>query len=184
MKTYKYQLHTHTTPCSLCAGMTPKELIRGLLEGGYQGCVLTNHFMHGNTGIDRDLPWEERVELFCKGYENAKAMGDEGADDLLAFVYKKGNSEADGTDPRKAFEFNLKRAEEGDPEAQYQVYQAYEKGAGVEENEDLAWEWCKKAADNGHNIAQALMGFHYLINDNNPMAVVYWEKASQQPDST
>jgi len=65
MKTYKYQLHTHTTPCSLCAGMTPKELIRGLLEGGYQGCVLTNHFMHGNTGIDRDLPWEE----FVKQYE-------------------------------------------------------------------------------------------------------------------
>ena len=65
MKTYKYQLHTHTTPCSLCAGMTPKELIRGLLVGGYQGCVLTNHFMHGNTGIDRDLPWEE----FVKQYE-------------------------------------------------------------------------------------------------------------------
>ena len=65
MKTYKYQLHTHTAPCSACAGMTPKELIRGLLEGGYQGCVMTNHFMHGNTGIDRDLPWEE----FVKQYE-------------------------------------------------------------------------------------------------------------------
>jgi len=65
MKTYKYQLHTHTTPCSLCAGMTPTELVEGLLEGGYNGCVLTNHFLRGNTGIDRDLPWEE----FVKQYE-------------------------------------------------------------------------------------------------------------------
>ncbi len=65
MKTYKYQLHTHTAPCSACAGMTPTELVEGLLEGGYSGCVLTNHFMHGNTGIDRDLPWDE----FVKQYE-------------------------------------------------------------------------------------------------------------------
>lgn len=65
MSSYKYQLHTHTAPCSLCAGMTPTELAQGLKEGGYQGCVMTNHFMHGNTGIDRDLPWDE----FVKQYE-------------------------------------------------------------------------------------------------------------------
>lgn len=69
MKTYKYQLHTHTTPCSACAGMTPKELIQGLLEGGYQGCVLTNHFMHGNTGIDRNLTWEEFVKQYELDYK-------------------------------------------------------------------------------------------------------------------
>ena len=68
MERYKYQLHTHTAPCSLCAGMTPEELAQGLLKGGYQGCVLTNHFMHGNTGIDRDLSWEDFVRQYELDY--------------------------------------------------------------------------------------------------------------------
>lgn len=69
MKTYKYQMHTHTVPCSACAYMTPAELIEGLHENGYQGCVMTNHFYRGNTGIDRELPWKEFVEQYVKDYE-------------------------------------------------------------------------------------------------------------------
>ena len=46
-------------------------------EEGYTGIIVTDHFFNGNTTVPRDLPWEERVELFCKGYENAKAKGDE-----------------------------------------------------------------------------------------------------------
>lgn len=65
MKTYKYQMHTHTHPCSHCSHMLPDELTQALHDGGYQGCVLTNHFYWGNTGIDTDLPWEE----FVKAYE-------------------------------------------------------------------------------------------------------------------
>ena len=65
METYKYQMHTHTAPCSLCASMTPEELAEALNKGGYQGCVMTNHFMMGNTGIDRALPWND----FVKQYE-------------------------------------------------------------------------------------------------------------------
>lgn len=65
MKTYKYQLHTHTAPCSACAGMTPEELAESMYQGGYQGCVMTNHFIQGNTGIDRELAWNE----FVKQYE-------------------------------------------------------------------------------------------------------------------
>ena len=65
MKTYKYQMHTHTAPCSACATMTPEELALALHEGGYQGCVMTNHFMNGNSGIDRNLSWQE----FVKQYE-------------------------------------------------------------------------------------------------------------------
>lgn len=63
---YKYQLHTHTSPCSKCSPMTPMELIDALISGGYNGCVLTNHFYGGNTGINRNSPWNE----FVKQYEN------------------------------------------------------------------------------------------------------------------
>ena len=66
MKVYKYQMHTHTSPCSRCGLMTPYALCKGLYDNGYQGAVLTNHFLHGNTGIDRSLPWNE----FVKAYEN------------------------------------------------------------------------------------------------------------------
>ena len=59
---YKYQMHTHTSPCSRCGRLTPEELAQSLAEGGYQGAVLTNHFKGGNSGIDRSLPWEKFVE--------------------------------------------------------------------------------------------------------------------------
>ncbi len=65
MSEYKYQMHTHTYPCSHCAVMTPEELAKALHKGGYSGCVITNHFFNGNTGIDRRLPWND----FVKQYE-------------------------------------------------------------------------------------------------------------------
>jgi len=68
MGQYKYQMHTHTTPCSRCGLMTPYELCKGLYDSGYKGAVLTNHFLHGNTGIDRNLPWEEFVKAYERDY--------------------------------------------------------------------------------------------------------------------
>ena len=64
MKEYKYQLHTHTSPCSACASMTPTELCKALHDAGYQGAVLTNHFYHGNTGVDRASAWEDFVGAY------------------------------------------------------------------------------------------------------------------------
>ena len=68
---YKYQLHTHTTPPSKCGAMTPRELCEALRDGGYAGAVLTYHFLHGNSGIDRSLPWEEFVYGYEKDYLDA-----------------------------------------------------------------------------------------------------------------
>ena len=69
---YKYQLHTHTAPCSKCGRTTPAELIEAMREGGYQGCVLTNHFYGGNTGISREISWEEFVGAYEKDYLDCK----------------------------------------------------------------------------------------------------------------
>ncbi len=74
MKTYKYQMHTHTAPCSKCAIMTPQELIDGLIAGGYSGCVITNHFFKGNSGINRNLPWNEFVAQYEKDYNECKKI--------------------------------------------------------------------------------------------------------------
>ncbi|MCQ2455320.1 MAG: PHP domain-containing protein [Clostridia bacterium] len=60
-----YEMHQHTKGCSLCGNVTPKEMVNSIKESGFAGVVITNHFYHGNTAIDRTLPWEE----FCKKYE-------------------------------------------------------------------------------------------------------------------
>lgn len=75
MGQYKYQLHTHTSPCSDCGKMTPSELADALRIEGYSGAVLTNHFYWGNTGIDRSLPWNEFVKAYEDDYIECKKAG-------------------------------------------------------------------------------------------------------------
>lgn len=52
--------------------MTPAELVDSLVAGGYSGCVLTNHFFKGNSGIDRNLSWNEFVAQYEKDYIECK----------------------------------------------------------------------------------------------------------------
>lgn len=68
MASYKYQMHIHTSPCSACGRMSPAELCQALYEKGYQGTVLTNHFYHGNSGVDRSLSWNDFVSAYEKDY--------------------------------------------------------------------------------------------------------------------
>ena len=49
--------------------MSPADLVDGLLAAGYQGCVITNHFYYGNTGVSRLLPWRSFVRAYAKDYE-------------------------------------------------------------------------------------------------------------------
>lgn len=68
MQEYKYQMHVHTTPCSDCGHISPVELCEALKNFGYQGAVLTNHFFHGNSGVDRELSWKDFVAAYEKDY--------------------------------------------------------------------------------------------------------------------
>ncbi len=73
---YRYEMHLHTSPCSQCAVSSMEEMVCACRETGYAGFVVTNHFYHGNTGIDRSLPWEAFVEAYAedwrRGVELAK----------------------------------------------------------------------------------------------------------------
>ena len=71
---YKYQMHIHTSPCSKCGRLTPEELCQALASNGYQGGVITNHFYHGNSGIDRSeaTSWEQFVFAYEKDYLECK----------------------------------------------------------------------------------------------------------------
>lgn len=73
---FLYETHMHTCQGSACGKVTGKEQARVYKEAGFTGIIITDHFFGGNTAVNRELPWEERVDLFWKGYEDAKEEGD------------------------------------------------------------------------------------------------------------
>lgn len=73
---FLYETHMHTCQGSRCGVSTGKEQADFYREMGYTGIIITDHFFGGNTAADRSLPWKERIEWYCSGYEEAKREGD------------------------------------------------------------------------------------------------------------
>ena len=76
MERYIYETHLHTSQASACGRVDGAQMARLYKAAGYTGIVITDHFLGGNTAIDGNLPWEQWVDGFCKGYEAAKEEGD------------------------------------------------------------------------------------------------------------
>jgi hypothetical protein len=70
-KTFKYETHMHTKEASACSSSTGAEMVRAHAAARYSGIIVTDHFLNGNTAVPSNLPWETRIELFCRGYESA-----------------------------------------------------------------------------------------------------------------
>ena len=85
-------MHCHECVASKCGQFTPEELARTYAEQGFDGVVVTDHFFNGNCAIDHNLPWKERVEQFCSGYEQVKEAGKKyGLDVFFGFEYSVNN---------------------------------------------------------------------------------------------
>ncbi len=85
---YYYELHCHENMASRCGVWSPRELVETYAKLGYSGLVVSDHFFNGNCAIERTLPWKEKVERFCEGYEQAKIEGEKvGLDVFFAFEY-------------------------------------------------------------------------------------------------
>lgn len=74
---YLYETHLHTKEISACARSSGADMARACKEAGYTGIFVTDHNWYGNTAVNRKLPWQEFVEQFAKGYENAKRVGEQ-----------------------------------------------------------------------------------------------------------
>lgn len=72
---YLYETHLHTCLASACGVSTGKEHVHFYRDQGFAGIIVTDHFFGGNTCIPRDLPWEERIDRFFRGYEDAWEEG-------------------------------------------------------------------------------------------------------------
>lgn len=69
---YRYETHCHCCWCSACAKSSPQEMAEAYYNAGYAGMVLTDHFLRGNTAVDRTLPWEEKMKRYYEAYEAAR----------------------------------------------------------------------------------------------------------------
>lgn len=91
---YKYETHMHTAEASACSNSCAADMADKYKAEGYDGIIVTDHFFNGNTCVPKELPWEERVDRYCLGYEHAKARGDEiGLDVFFGFEYGNGASD-------------------------------------------------------------------------------------------
>lgn len=72
---YKYETHLHTFPVSRCADADVKENLEFYKNLGYDGIFITNHFIDGNISIDKQKPYEEKIEFYFSDYENALELG-------------------------------------------------------------------------------------------------------------
>lgn len=72
---YKYDTHLHTYPVSKCATHSIEDNLNYYKKLGYDGIFITNHFINGNINIDKNLPYEEKVNFYFSDYEKALEYG-------------------------------------------------------------------------------------------------------------
>ena len=68
---FLYETHLHTCEASACGKVQGEDYIDYMINKGYSGFVVTDHFFNGNTCVPEDMPWADRVEMYASGYERA-----------------------------------------------------------------------------------------------------------------
>ena len=78
----------------------------------------------------------------------------------------------------------IKKAEQGDVEAQFNLGYYYHSGEGVEKSEKKALYWWQKAAKQGHANSQYNLGVNYGkgygVEQSYKKAIYWWQKAAEQ----
>jgi len=105
--------------------------------------------------------------------ESAKISGDNIDINTAEAEYFIGELYYDGEkvnkDSKKAFEWFLKSANNGDASAQVLIGMMYAEGNGTDKNLKESTKWFRKSAVQGNREAQAFLGQAYLYGDGVPM---------------
>ena len=67
---YKLEMHVHTSPTSRCASAKAEDAVTQYTQAGYHGLVLTNHINNSTYRYMEDMPWNEKVAHFVRGFED------------------------------------------------------------------------------------------------------------------
>ena len=81
---FLYEMHMHTKEISACARTNAAEMVRCYHKMGFAGVFITDHFLNGNTTVDRSRSWEKQVNDFFIGYELAVEEGEKLGMDVFA----------------------------------------------------------------------------------------------------
>ncbi|MCL2518287.1 MAG: histidinol phosphatase [Oscillospiraceae bacterium] len=74
--------------------MSGLDLVKFYKNLGFAGLIVTDHFFTGNSSVPREMPWEERVDIFCSGYDEAYEAGQEyGMDVFFAWEFTYQNAD-------------------------------------------------------------------------------------------
>ena len=74
---YRYETHVHTSPVSKCAKATVRETVEFYKAMGYDGIIITNHFLDGNIDIDPSVPYKEKLDFYYADADEAEKLGRE-----------------------------------------------------------------------------------------------------------
>lgn len=69
---FRYETHMHTSEVSRCAHATARDMILACQRQGYDGAVITDHFLQGNSHANIPAPWPQRVSILMEGYRRAQ----------------------------------------------------------------------------------------------------------------
>lgn len=69
---YLYETHCHTRTASACSRLSADDIIEVYTKNGYTGVFITDHFLNGNTAVDRSLPYAAQIHDFCRGFREVK----------------------------------------------------------------------------------------------------------------
>ena len=68
MKEYRWELHLHTLESSRCARSRAADMVEAYHALGFEGIVVTDHFVNGNSRAPAVAPWKTRIDGFLAGY--------------------------------------------------------------------------------------------------------------------
>ena len=71
------ETHMHTSEGSACGKISARQQVEQYKKAGYDGIIVTDHFVTGNSAVNRDLSWEKQMQQQFAGFVNAKIAGDE-----------------------------------------------------------------------------------------------------------
>jgi TPR repeat protein len=105
--------------------------------------------------LERGLGCVQSFSEAAFWYEEAAKRGNGNAFNNLGVLYKEGHGVIQ--DYPKAFICFSRAAAMDIPEGQYNLGLLYDQGLGCEADHDVALEWCRKAAYNGHEKAKSII---------------------------
>lgn len=75
MSEYKIELHAHSREISPCGMIEAREIVKMYKDSNYQALVMTDHYYDRFLEIFHRFSWQEKMDNYLVGYQEAKEMG-------------------------------------------------------------------------------------------------------------